>query len=164
MFFLAELLFIVLLVAILYLIFKYDGFSSRNRSRQCKIEECWSGRERRQHPRFAQSIAISYSVMKKRISNGISGKTVDISEGGAKLVLDEKLPIGASLLLKILVPGSGLTAEISGDVVWTEDASEIQESSGKRYFYSGVKFSSIKEPAGKHFIDFIRSIGQKIEG
>ncbi|MFA6320676.1 MAG: PilZ domain-containing protein [Candidatus Omnitrophota bacterium] len=145
-------------MAILFLIFKNDGFAAKNRFRHAKLEGYWSGRERRQHPRFTQSLAISYSVLKKSIAKNISGKTIDISEGGAKLLLDEKLPLGTALSLKILLPNSGNTAEVAGDIVWTEDAAGTDELSGKRFFYSGVKFSSIKEPFGKNFIDYIRSI------
>lgn len=153
-----ELLFITLLVAILFLIFKNDGFNAKNRFRHARLEGYWRGKDRRQHPRFTQSLAISYSVMKKRIAEGLSGKTIDISEGGAKLLLDEKLPLGTPLSLKVLLPDSGHTAEIAGDVVWTEDASDVDAASGKRFFYSGIKFSSIKEPFGKYFIEYIRSI------
>ncbi|MDD5428854.1 MAG: PilZ domain-containing protein [Candidatus Omnitrophica bacterium] len=158
-----EILFIVLLASILLLIFKHDGFSTKNRFRRAKMEECWSGKERRRHPRFIQSLEISYSIAKKCLTDRLIGKTVDISEGGAKLFLDEKLPQGTSIILKILLPESNNVAEIAGDVVWTEDAPDVKEPSDKRFFYAGVRFSSMKEPFGKKFIDYIRSIAPSQE-
>ncbi len=153
-----ELIFILFLAAVLIMLFKTDGLSVKNRFRQAKLEKCWSGKNRRQHPRFAQSLAVLYSVVKRQGSGNAAGKTKDISEGGVRLILDEKLPIGASLNLKISLPDSTQPAEVGGDVVWTEDAPEIHEPSGKRFFYSGIKFSSINKPSGKYLIDYIRSI------
>ncbi len=159
MFIAIEFLFIFFLAAILFMVFKNDGFSEKNRARRAELEGCWAGKDRRQYPRFTKSLAITYSVVKNRIKkDDPDGKTVDISEGGVKLMLDEKLPPNTSLLIKIPIPEARQASEITGSVVWTEDAADVKESSGKRFFYSGVKFSTTKEPSGKYLIDYIRSI------
>ena len=158
-----EFLFILLLAIVLAMIFKNEGFSLKNRPRQAKLEEYWDGKNRRQHPRFTKSLEVVYSIMKRRPSKTAAGKTVDISEGGAKLVLDEKLLPGTAINLKILLPGSSQAIETAGEVVWTEDASNIKEPSGKRFFYSGIKFSTVKEPSGNHLLDFIRSLVPSLE-
>ncbi len=159
----AEFLFISLLVIVLFMIFKTDSFSLRKRLRNAKAEEYWDGTNRRRHPRFPQSLEVTYSVIKKRPPEKATGKTVDISEGGLKLILDEKLLPGSSINLQISLPGSNHKAEATADVVWTEDASEVRDLSGKRFFYSGVKFSSLKDLSGKYFIDHIRSIRDPLE-
>ena len=158
-----ELIFIFILAAVLIMIFKTDGISLRNRLRQARLEKCWSGKDRRQHPRFPQSLTVVYSVTKKQPPASSGAKTKDVSEGGIRLVLDEKLPIGAYINLKISLPDSTQPAEVSGNVIWTEDAPDIKEPSGKRFFYSGIKFSSIKEPSGSYLIGYIRSIAQEKE-
>ncbi|MDD5136793.1 MAG: PilZ domain-containing protein [Candidatus Omnitrophica bacterium] len=152
-----ELLFILLLAAVLYLIFKSDGLVIKSGLRRARVKECWDGKNRRQYPRFMESLEVAYCIVKKRVSGIASGKTVDISEGGAKLLLDEKLPLGTAINLKIALPDSQQQAELIGNVVWTEDASDIEDPTGKRFFYSGIKFSSTKDPSGKDFISFIRS-------
>ena len=151
-----ELLFILLLAIVLFMVFKNEGFSAKNR-RQARVAECWSGKDRRQHPRFTQSLGVAYSVIKGSPTKSASGKTVDISEGGMKLLLDEKLPQGAHVSLNILLSDTGEVAEMAGDVMWTEDASDASDPSGKRLFYSGIKFSAAKEPSSNSFISFIRS-------
>ena len=156
-----ELIFILILGAVLITMFKTDGLAIKDRSRQAKLEKCWSGKNRRQHPRFPQSLTVLYVIIKRQGALSAAGSTKDISEGGLRLVLDEKLPMGTSLNLKISLPDSTQPAEVYGVVVWTEDASDIKEPSGKRLFYSGIKFSSIKEPSGKYLIDYIRSISQE---
>ena len=152
------LLFILLLAAVLVTLFKIDGFSVKNSFRQARLEQYAGGKERRQHSRVTQCLQVVYSVMKKALPNTANGKTMDISEGGLKLLLDEKLPLGSFLNLKISLPGSAQPAEVSGSVVWTEDAPDIKDPSGKRFFYSGIKFTSIKDPSGKKFLDYVRSL------
>jgi c-di-GMP-binding flagellar brake protein YcgR len=82
---------------------------------------------------------------------------VDISEGGMKLMMDEKLAVGTAVNLKISIPNSKKIAEIESDVVWSEDSKETDQD-GRRFFYTGVKFSAIKEPYGNYLINYIRSI------
>jgi hypothetical protein len=158
-----EILFILLLAGMLFMLFKNEGVSLKNGFRRAKIENCWSGTNRRQHPRFTHSMEVAYSIVKKNQSKNSHGKTVDISEGGIKLVLDEKLPPGTFVNLKIAIPSARGPAELSGEIMWTEDAPGITDPSNKRFFYSGVKFYSPKEPAGKPLIDFIHSLAPSVE-
>jgi c-di-GMP-binding flagellar brake protein YcgR len=159
----AELLFILLLAIIILMVFRNEGFSVKNRLRRAKVKEYLGQNDRRQYPRFAQSLEVKYSVMKRQDSKNYNGKTMDISKGGVKLILDEKLSSGVLLALKIALPNPGHMVEVIGEVVWTEDASDINEESGKRFFYSGVKFSSIKDPSGKHLFDYVRLLAPGLE-
>jgi hypothetical protein len=150
-----ELIFIVLLGIILFMVFSNDGFGLKKKFRAAKIRECWNGENRRLHPRFTQALELSYSIKK---GADAKGKTVDISQGGAKIVLDEKIPPGAILKLKIVLPNPGKITEVSGEVVWTEDAKDIKESAGKRFFYSGIKFVRLTDSSSsKHLIDCLQS-------
>lgn len=152
------LLFILLLTIVLFMIFKRDGFSVKGRLHQAKIEGYWTGKDRREHPRFNQSFGVVYSIVKKQPFKTYAGRTIDISEGGVKLLLDEKLPLDALLDLKISISDSGETAEITGNVVWTEDAVDVKDPSAKRLFYSGIKFSSAKDHSGRQLIKQICSL------
>lgn len=158
----AELFFIALLLATLFMVSRNDGFAVRNKLRQAMLEGYWSGKNRRQYPRFAKSLEVAYSVLKRAVMVA-KGETVNISEGGVKLLLDEKLPLGTTLNLKISLPHNGQVSEITGDVVWTEEAPDVKDPSDKRFFYSGIRFSSIKESSGKSFVDYIRSISPNQE-
>jgi hypothetical protein len=159
----AEGLFILLLVIILFMVFNLDGFSARGRRRAASVKEYWCGKDRREHPRFTQSLEVSYSVIKGQVITNAGGKTVDISEGGAKLLLDEKLPQGMRVSLKISIPTARHMVEMTGDVMWTEDALDIQDPSGKRFFYSGIKFSTAQESSGNPLGSFIRSLTPRIK-
>lgn len=153
-----ELLIVSLLVSVLVMILKQDGFSVRNRFRKARADGCWGGKDRRQYPRFAESLQVDYSVATKAALKKLTGRTMDVSAGGIKMLLDEKLSPGSFLDLRILLPNPGHTVEMVGEVVWTEDAPDVEKDSGKRLFYSGIKFSSIKEPSSEYLNNHIRSI------
>ena len=156
MFLILELLFIVLLAMVLFIVYRGERLSGKSRAPHAIVEEYWDGKDRRQHVRFEKTLEVNYAVRKKP-HLASNGKTVDISEGGMKLLMDAKLPIGTILDLRIELPNLKKISEVEGTIVWCEDA-EGEDASGKRFFHSGIKFSAIKEPAGKHLIDYIRSI------
>lgn len=156
MFLIAELLFIVLLAMILFMLYRNERLRSKHMMPRATMEEYWDGKERRRHFRFQKTLGVSYAVEKKAHLKS-NGKTVDISESGMKLLLDEKLPKGVILDLMIELPGSKKMAEVEGEVVWSEEVAE-KHPSGKRFFHSGIRFSAIKEPSGKSLIDYIRSV------
>ena len=155
-----EILFVLLLVAVLAMIFKKEGLSLKNKLHKAKIEGCWDGENRRQHSRVDKSLGVVYTVVKNHTAKNFAGKTINISEGGVKLILDEKFPPNTSLSLKISISDTGETAEVAGTVVWTEDATDIEDPSGKRFFYSGIKFSSAKSPSGDNLTDYICSLAK----
>ncbi len=153
-----ELLFIFFLAIVLFMIFKSEGLAAKGQLHQAIIEEYWSGKDRRKHPRFTKSLGVVYSIVKNQTIKNLTGKTVDISEGGVKLLLDEKLSLNTPINLKISISDSGETAEVTGNVVWTEDAVNVNDLSGKRLFYSGIKFSFTKDPSGRHLINRLCSL------
>lgn len=159
---LVEIFFIVLLTMMLFTLYHNERETARKLTPHAAIEEYWTGKERRQHVRFEKSLTVDYTVEKKPHLK-TSGATVDISEGGMKLIVNEKLPKGAVLDFKIALSNPGDTAEVEGEVVWSEDAG-ADDASGKRLFYSGIKFSAIKQPAGKNLIDYIHSVAVNQKG
>ncbi len=156
MFTLIGLFFITLLSMILYLLYKNEFVISKNNRHHAKIEEYWTGKERRKYNRFKKALDVIYTIAKKMNLHS-KGCTIDISEGGMKLLLDEKLSAGTIMELKISTPASPQDIELEGEVVWCEEDSR-KEASGKRYFHHGIKFLAVNEPSGKLFCDYIRSI------
>ena len=153
-----EFLFVILLSAVLFMIFKNEGLALKNKLHKARVEECWHGECRRKHPRISKSLGVVYSVVKNHAVKNMSGNTVNISEGGVKLLLDEKLPPETTLSLKITISDPGEAAEVTGEIIWTEDAADVNDPSGKRFFYSGIKFSSTKNPSGIKLTEYIRSL------
>jgi c-di-GMP-binding flagellar brake protein YcgR len=104
---------------------------------------------------------VAYGVEKRpHLKN--NGRTANISEGGMKLLMDEKLPKGTILNLELELPDPKKTIKIEGEVVWSDEA-EKAEGSDKRLFHSGIKLLAIKGPFPTDFISYIRSLTKDIE-
>lgn len=156
-----ELLFILILSMILFIIYRHESLLSKRALPQARIEEYWSGKERRQHFRFKKEFRVNYTVEKEPNLKS-NAKTVDISESGMKILLDDKLAKGAILDMKIALPDSRKFAEVEGEVIWSEDIGGT-DLSGKRYFYSGIRFRAVKEPAENILADYIHSLAASID-
>lgn len=156
MFLLIMLFFIGLLIVILFLVYKADLLTTRQRMPRAAVEELWDGKERRKYTRFKKNLEITYIVRKRpHLMNKAS--TVNISKGGMKLRLDEKLANDAIVDLKVTIPGTDVVAEIEAKVVWSGDGEE-KDDSGKRYFHAGIEFIAAKPPTGDKLFDYIQSI------
>lgn len=156
MFLVTEALFIILLVVILVMLRRSERNVAKNTMPRARIEEWWDGKERRSHIRFRKALEVDYSIENNpRLNNRC--KTVDISEGGMKLLLEEKPAKGSILSLKVILPDIRKVAEVKGEVVWLEDVAQSDQS-GKRFFCSGIKFAEIKQPPGNPLLEYIRSL------
>lgn len=155
MFFIVGSCFLALLSITLLMLWAHEKIANKKVIPHAGITEYWAGDERRRHTRFERSLEVEYSVEKKpRLKNG---NTLNISKSGMKLLLDEKLPEGAIINLKLHIPEKKKTVEIEAEIVWTKDA-EGKDPSGKRFFHSGIKFINIKEPSDMHFSEYISSL------
>jgi PilZ domain. len=158
MFLIIGVVFLILLSVTLTMLWNHEKIITKRVVPRAKIEECWDKEERRSHERFSKDLEVEYNVqMKPHIKNG---RTIDLSKMGMRLLLDEKLPKGAMLCLKVHIPEKRRTIEVDAEVVWTKDA-EKKDPSGKRFFSSGLKFISIKEPVGIHLSEYLSGLGSK---
>ena len=155
MFLVVEALFIILMTVILFIFYVNERSSGRKNLPRAVMEECWSGKERRQHIRFKKNLEVNYLV-RKRSRVKTHGSTVDVSQGGMKLCLSEKLAKGTVLELMVNIPDVKKAAVLQGEVVWSEDTGDDAE--GRRAFYSGVMFISAKDPSRIHLIEYIKSL------
>lgn len=155
MFFIIALCFLALLSITLFTLWAHEKIANKKIIPHAKIEEYWANNERREYKRFERYLEVEYSVKKKLCLK--NGKTLNISKGGAMLLLDEKLPVSTILDIKMHIPEKNRRIEIEGEVVWTKETDE-KDLSGKRFFHSGIKFIAIKEPYGTHFSDYISSL------
>ncbi|MFA6142229.1 MAG: PilZ domain-containing protein [Candidatus Omnitrophota bacterium] len=159
MFTIVGLLFLALLSVILYMLYKNDSIRIRNGHHHARLEEYWNGKERRVHERFRDSLDVIYTVIKSAQIKK-NGKTIDISEGGLKLLLDQKLSPNSILSLKVLLPDPKNEADLEGKVMWCEE-DKNKDASGKRFFYHGIKLTAIREPSGRNFTNYLHSIASR---
>lgn len=159
---LVEIFLIILLAVMLFMLYRREREHVTNNTPQAKLEEYWDGKERREHVRFKDELKVTYVTEKKPHLNK-NGTTIDISKGGVKLMLDEKLTIGTIVNFKVYIPSLNKPAEVEGEVVWSSDA-EQKDPSGKRLFYSGLKFLAISETHTDSISQYIRALNSKRVG
>ena len=157
MFLILELLSILLLSIILVMHYKNERVLAKRALPHAKLEGYWDGSERRRYARFREILEVTYMAKNKTHLN--SGKTVDISEGGVRLLLGEKLDKATILCLQISLPDSKKMAEIEGEVVWSDEC-QVEGASGKRFFHCGISFVGIRGPRDTDLIDYICSLSK----
>lgn len=155
MFLMVGLCFLALLSITLFMLWAHEKITNKRIIPHARVEECWTNEERRRHVRFERDLEVEYYIEKKPHLK--TGNTVNVSRGGMKLLLDEKLPVGTIIDLKALIPVRNRTVEIEAKVVWTKEA-QNNDPHGKRFFHSGIKFIAIKEPSDAHFSEYINSL------
>jgi c-di-GMP-binding flagellar brake protein YcgR len=141
---------------VLYMVYQDEQALSKKILPTAWVEEYWEGKERRKHVRFKKILPINYTVEKKLHLKSTT-TSVDISEGGMKLLTHEKLNKGAILDLKIKLDNTAEEVEVEGQVVWCEDI-KTKASSDERLFYIGMQFSALKESSGKRLVDYVHSL------
>ena len=158
MFLIVGTVFLILLSITLTMLWAHERISSKKVVPHARIEEYWKGEDRRSHTRFKKGLEVEYGVEKRpHLKNGL---TVDLSKGGLKLLLDEKLSKGEILDIKIFVPEKNRAIEVEAQIVWTLDA-DVKDPSGKRFFHSGVKFTAVREPSGAHLSQYLSYLENK---
>jgi len=155
MFLIIGVVFLVLLSVTLLMLWGHEKIAIKKVTPHAKIKEYWNESERRSHARFNKDLEVEYGVEKKpRLK---TSKALNISKGGMKLLLDEKLSKGTILNLKMSLPEKKQAVEIEAEVVWTKDTDE-KDLSGKRFFHSGLKFIAVKESSGAHFLQYMTQL------
>lgn len=155
MFFVIGITFLMVLSFTLLMLWAHERITNKRVVLRAKVEESWDGEERREHKRLKNDLDVEYNVEKKPHLK--AAKSADISKGGMRLLLDEKLSKGSILDLKLTIPGMKKTIEVEGEVVWTNETEE-KDRSGKRFFHTGIKFVAIKELYGVHLSEYLASL------
>ncbi len=78
--------------------------------------------EKRQHPRAPIELKVEY----KKMNTFFADYTKNISKGGTFIKTDRPLPVGTEFLFKLALPKRASPFELKGEVVWTNQASEMQ--------------------------------------
>ena len=152
--FIAELVFILLLIGILLILIKEESKIKKSRIPRAKLKEYWGGQERRQAMRITTTFTVTYMFSKKQ-NLKCTGKTDNLSTGGIRLIVYEKLNKGTILSLEFEIPEISSTVRASGKVVWTSGEFSDRDENGKRIFQAGIQFLQISEKNKNTLIQYI---------
>lgn len=78
--------------------------------------------DKRVHPRAPIELKVEY----KKMNTFFADYTKNISKGGTFIKTERPLPVGTEFLFKLSLPKRDEPFELKGNVVWTNQPSEIQ--------------------------------------
>lgn len=104
-------------------------------------EAIWSGRERRQHPRYVLSCAVRYRVQAAARPGQAQAHVWDVSMGGVALRLRERVAPGARLDLEIMLAETP-AIRAQADVRWSRELPR-QHLLAPREFLTGTQFVGV---------------------
>jgi len=112
-----------------------------------------TGIEKRKHTRFLLNLPIEYSYLDPGIS--YSSHSINASEGGLLLCLQQPLRVGQHINLKVYFHSGQnlLTIEAIAQVVWVD---ELLQNGGE--YHHGVKFVTITEQDMRQFKSFLDAL------
>jgi c-di-GMP-binding flagellar brake protein YcgR len=150
----AQLLLIVLLLATLVVVRFNEAKEAKERTPHATVDEIWLSKERRKTVRIETALDLTYRSEKKRSSQ--KAYTENISTGGLKMHVAEKLPKGATIHAEISMPNSNDPILARGIIAWSED-SPGKMVDGRRVFAVGVKFIHLKPLERRRLSSFIEN-------
>ena len=109
--------------------------SRRDQRPLLKVEEVWSGEERRKDGRLSYNVPVLYVASKS--SKFKSSRSQDVSAGGILLVLPEKLATGTQLELEFNLAEGQRPFRVLGEIIWM---SEVPPEGDQRLFQTGFRF------------------------
>lgn len=104
--------------------------------------------ERRKYVRLNGSLAIRYKILKNDdVSSEIESfdsqaLSTNISEGGIRITMKEKLSPSDKILLQVTLPDKSMSVKLIGEVVWQQE--EKDDITGDNKFDTGIKYIKIE--------------------
>lgn len=128
-------------VWLLAMIVREEKLAAQGKVPMGRLRRLWFGAERRRAPRYRVDWTVKY---RRTETPGVEGKTHDVSETGAGLTLNEKVPPGSLLELEVPLPGRPLPLKVTAVVVWSKEMSvPPQANEAQRRFFVGVHFQNL---------------------
>jgi len=146
---------ICIMIGVLACLYLEELQDMRYKGPRAKVEEVWLGPEKRKHKRVTVDMDIGYSLPPNAGRKSATKTfTEDISMGGAKVFLEEKLDKGTALVLQLRVPNLSKPIVTGAEVAWV-DSNPRTLPSGKRSYATGVMFARLKPSDKKELSKFI---------
>jgi len=106
-------------------------------------------REKRRHPRLDSRIPISYRKLETDAAQFKGSLMQDISESGARMTINEFLPLNSKLSLQIHLVSGRNSAQGSGRVAW------VRKTAFGEQYHVGVEFAGFSQEDEAQIARFI---------
>lgn len=132
---------LVLLTTIYLVVIRSERSETDRRLPKGRLYGLPPGAERRRAPRIQATVLVQYRVL----SGGVAGqaKTQDISRGGLRLLVDERLYPGTELELKLHFLEVPQPVVATGRIVWMREIPQVVDQTPVRWFANGVQLTAV---------------------
>ena len=148
---------IILLIVVLWICVKEEHRHRKERTPIGRVQYFWYGQERRQNERISLVFRARYRVVKNGKRDQKESLTDNLSIGGLKLLIYEKMRAGDEIDLEIDVPPKELL-KCRGKIIWVKEIHQEErgkEELGKRSFLIGVSFTQLSPQVLERLKSFI---------
>lgn len=130
---------------LLAVMIREDRLTARGKIPMGRLRRLWFRTERRRAPRYRVNWGIRYSRQEGRGPARQEGSTRDVSQTGAGLTVQEKLPVGSFLDMELALPESSSSLCVRAEVMWTKEMPLPEPSPPEegRTFFVGIRFQGI---------------------
>ena len=108
--------------------------------------------ERRKFERVNSTIPLQYKKLKELSEGTIGAITHDVSEGGARFIANEFLPLASRLVVELFLPAQPRPVKAIAKVAWIKKA-----SSGEQYIV-GNQFLDITRDDKGQLIEYVKRV------
>lgn len=149
-------IFIAIVLFVIYILSTKEEKRTKDKyAPKGKVEEYWSGKERRKVERLEAMLDVRYKLLKSTKLK-LATRSKNISEDGICILASEILSKDSVIELEVFIPSTKEPIRAKGQVAWQEDKSQINEI-GKRTFVTGVKFLEIEDMDKYKLVDYINN-------
>ena len=152
--FIGILIVLVCILALVCLEERRKRLESRAASRTSKI---WNGAERRKNIRVNCNLDIRYNLVSAREKAGMDSVSRDISAGGTKLILEQKMSPGSLLEMDVALPQEKNPLKVTGKVAWQREIPGDIKKDGIRRFATGIEFVRISHADRQRLSQFVKT-------
>ena len=156
----AEVVIVVVLITALVTLIIEENKIKKSKVPRGIVKEYWNGQEKRQSKRINASFIVRYSV-KKKPHIKLNGRIKDVSSGGMRLLVNEKLAVGTLLLVEFDLPDNIDTIGAVGKVIWADGKFTERDEVGRRIFQTGIQFVNMEHGHKNKLVTYIEKIAEK---
>ncbi|MBI3333556.1 MAG: PilZ domain-containing protein [Candidatus Omnitrophica bacterium] len=144
MFRLAALWSVFVAAVILLLVLREERLAAEGRVPLGRLRRFWFRRERRRFPRYRVDWAVRYERAGSEEKPSLPAQARDLSQGGAGLLVQERLEVGTQITVSFPLPGGGEPLILRGRVVRVKELpAGTGTPSGQRSFFVGIQFEGL---------------------
>lgn len=131
---------------ILFVVSREERLAAQGKVPLGRLRRMWMRHERRRAPRYRVNWPVRYVRLESDPSP--AGRTRDVSQTGAGLVVEERLPVGSLLQIELNLPNSPDPLAVTARVAWAKEVPPHTPGPGaSRSFFVGVQFQNLSPAA-----------------